>query len=95
METAPAGFADKIVLLGGWSLYHPSIEHVLENWGIENPYPDMIDNPRVLLIDKDIERTVEYLQKYYEPSARAEKLEELSAETGLEIYRIVSSDQRQ
>ncbi len=92
LETAPAGYADKIVLLGGWSLYHPSIEHVLESYGIENPYPDMIDNPRVLLIDKDIERTVEYLQKYYEPSARAEKLEELSAETGLEIYRMVSEE---
>ena len=92
LETAPAGFADKIVLLGGWSLYHPSIEHVLESYGIENPYPDMIDNPQVLLIDKDIERTVEYLQKYYEPSARAEKLEELSTETGLEIYRIVSEN---
>ena len=92
LETATAGFADKIVLLGGWSLYHPSIEHVLEKWGIENPYPDMIDDPQVLLIDKDIERTVEYLQKYYEPSARAEKLEQLSADTGLEIYRIVSEN---
>lgn len=92
LETAPAGFADKIVLLGGWSLYHPSIEHVLEKWGIENPYPDMIDDPQVLLIDKDIERTVEYLQKYYEPSARAEKLEQLSADTDLEIYRIVSEN---
>ena len=92
LETAPQGFADRIVLLGGWSLYHPSIEHVLEKYGIENPYPDMIDNPQALLIDKDIERTVEYLRKYYEPSARAEKLEELSTETGLEIYRIVSEN---
>lgn len=90
LETAPAGFADRIVLLGGWSLYHPSIEHVLEKYGIENPYPDMIDNPRVLLIDKDVERTVEYLQSYYEPNARAEKIEDLSSDMGLEIYRIVS-----
>lgn len=93
LETAPAGFADRIVLLGGWSLYHPSIEHVLEKYGIENPYPDMIDNPQVLLIDKDVERTVEYLQKYYEPSARAEKIEPMSSDTGLEIYRIVSGEQ--
>ena len=92
LETAPEGFADRIVLLGGWSLYHPSIEHVLEKYGIENPYPDMIDNPQALLIDKDVERTVEYLRKYYEPSAQAEKLEELSADTGLEIYRIVSGE---
>jgi hypothetical protein len=76
--------------LGGWSLYHPSIEHVLEKYGIENPYPDMIDNESVLLIDNDVERTIAYLREYYNEDATAEKLEELSSETGLNIYRIVS-----
>lgn len=90
LETAPAGFADRIVLLGGWSLYHPSIEHVLEHYGIDNPYPDMIGNEQVLLIDKEVERTLAYLQKYYDPNARAEPMEPLSRETGLKIYRIYS-----
>ena len=90
LETAPAGFADKIVLLGGWSLYHPSIEHVLEAYDIENPYPDMIGNEQVRLIDNDVERTLTYLQKYYDPNVRAEPVEPLSTETGLKIYRIYS-----
>lgn len=88
LETAPAGFADRIVLLGGWSLYHPSIEQVLERYGIENPYPDMIGNEGVLLIDNDVERTLAYLRKYYDPDAWAEPVEPLSGETGLKIYRI-------
>lgn len=92
LETAPAGFADKIVLLGGWSLYHPSIEHILEQYDIENPYPDMIDNEQVYLIDKDIERTLAYLKKYYDPQAEAELIEPLSRETGLQIYRILGSN---
>jgi hypothetical protein len=90
LEVAPAGYADKILQLGGWSLYHPSIEHILEKYGIENPYPDMIDNDSVLLIDDDVERTIAYLRVYYNENATAEKLEELSQETGLNIYRIVS-----
>lgn len=90
LETAPAGFADRIVLLGGWSLYHPSIEHVLEAYDIQNPYPDMIGNAQVRLIDNDVERTLAYLQKYYDPDAWAEPVEPLSSETGLKIYRIYS-----
>ncbi len=90
LETAPAGFADRIVLLGGWSLYHPSIEHVLESYDIENPYPDMIGNERVRLIDSDVERTLAYLREYYAPDVWAEPVEPLSSETGLSIYRIYS-----
>ena len=81
---------DRIVLLGGWSLYHPSIEHVLEAYNLENPYPDMIGNERVLLIDSDVERTLAYLQKYYDPEAWAEPVEPLSSQTWLSIYRIYS-----
>ena len=89
LETAPAGFAYRIVLLGGWSLYHPSIEHVLEAYEIENPYPDMIGNEQVRLIDSDVERTLAYLREYYDPDAQAEPVEPLSTETGLKVYRIL------
>ena len=90
LETAPAGFADRIVLLGGWSLYHPSIEHILDDYDIENPYPDMIGNEQVRLIDSDVERTLAYLRKYYDPNVWAEPVEPLSSETGLKIYRIAN-----
>ncbi|MGN0981963.1 MAG: hypothetical protein ACI4O0_03625 [Candidatus Limivicinus sp.] len=88
LETAPAEFGDKVVKLGGWSVKHPSISRVLAAYGIENPYPDMIGNERVLLIDKNVEQTLNYLHRYYDPEAWAEPVEALSAQTGLSIYRI-------
>ena len=48
----------------------------------------MIGNEQVRLIDNDVERTLAYLQKYYDPDAWAEPVEPLSSETGLMIYRI-------
>ena len=88
LETAPAGFADRIVLLGGWCVNHPGISRALAAYGVQNPYPDMIDNAQVRLIDNDVERTLAYLRKYYDPNVRAEPVEPLSTETGLSIYQI-------
>ena len=89
LEKAPKGFADRIVLSGGWSMYHPSITHVLQSWGIVNPYEDMIGNEGVYLIDKDIEQTLDYIHAYYDEDARAVEVQPLSQETGLKIYSIL------
>lgn len=88
LETAPAGFGDRVVKLGGWSVKHPSISRVLERYDIQNPYPDMIGNEQVLLIDKNVEQTLAYLHRYYDPEAWAEPVEPLSTQTGLKVYRI-------
>ena len=88
LETPPAGFADKLVLNGGWSMGHPEIEAILDRWGIENPYRDLVNREDVRLIDHDIDRTLAYLRGAYCPDAQAEAIEPLSGETGLMIYRI-------
>ena len=88
LETPPAGYADRLVHIGGWSMHHPVIEALLQKWGIENPYRDLINNDRVYLIDRDIERTLAYLRFAYDPDAEAELVQPLSAETGYPIYRI-------
>ena len=88
LETPPAGFADKLVLIGGWSMGHPEIEAILDRWGIENPYRDLVNREDVRLIDHDIDRTLAYLRGAYFPDAQAETVEPLSGETGLMIYRI-------
>ncbi|MBQ3703307.1 MAG: hypothetical protein II885_11195 [Oscillospiraceae bacterium] len=88
LETPPAGFADKLVLIGGWSMGHPEIERVLKNWDIENPYHDMVNRGDVYLIDHDILHTITYLRGAYYPKASAELVQPLSKETGLKIYRI-------
>ncbi|MCR5844152.1 MAG: hypothetical protein K6G66_09385 [Oscillospiraceae bacterium] len=88
LETPPAGFADTLVLIGGWSMGHPEIERILKNWNIENPYRDMVNRDDVCLIDHDILHTITYLRGAYYPKASAELVQPLSKETGLKIYRI-------
>lgn len=89
LETPPQGFADKLVLIGGWSMGHPEIEAVLESWGIENPYHDLVNREDVCLIDHDIRRTITYLRTAYYPKASAALVQPLSKETGLKIYHII------
>ena len=88
LETPPALFADKLLLIGGWSMGHPEIEAVLDRWSIENPYRDLVNREDVRLIDHEIDRTLAYLRAAYYPDAKAEAVEPLSEETGLMIYRI-------
>ena len=45
LECAPAGYADKLVHIGGWSMHHPVIEDILASYDIENPYRDIVNHP--------------------------------------------------
>ena len=88
LETPPAGFSDKLLLIGGWSMGHQEIEAILKEWGVENTYHDLVNRDDIRLIDHDIDRTLAFLRMAYYPKARAELVEPLSEETGLEIYRV-------
>jgi len=88
LETVPAGYADKLIHIGGWSMHHPVIVDILDSYGIENPYKDIVNHPDCYIIDNDIERTIAYISKYYYPSAEAELIEPLSSQTDLKIYKI-------
>ena len=81
--------ADKLVLIGGWSMGHPEIEAILNDWNVENPYHDLVNRDDILLIDHDIDRTMAFLRMAYYPNARAKLVQPLSEETGLMIYQIM------
>ena len=89
IEPAAAGYWDKIVLLGGFDPKHPVIMDNLKNYGVENPYRDIVDNNLVYIIDDDIELTLSHIHEFYDAGASAELVEPLSSETGLMIYRIL------
>ena len=89
-ETAPRGFAEKLVTIGGWTCQHPLVTDALARYGVVNPYRDMIDNRQVYIIDPNIDLTLSYVRSYYAPQARAELAEPVSSQTGLDIYRILS-----
>ena len=88
LETPPEGYADKLVLIGGWSMHHPVIEELLAGYGIENPWHDLVNREDVYLIDREVDRSLRFLRRWYYPEAEAELVEPLSAETGYQIYRI-------
>ena len=89
LETVPAGYSDKIILLGDWCVMHPNIAATMAEYGIYNPYEDVVGSDRAYLVVDDIAVTMAYINKYYAPEARAELVEPLSAETGLCIYRVL------
>ena len=88
LETPPKGYADRLVMIGGWSMHHPVIEKLLADWGIENPWRDLVNREDIYLIDHDIDRSLAFLRRWYYPEAEAELIEPLSRETGLMVYRI-------
>ena len=88
-EPYAKGYWDRIVLLGGFDCLHPTIMENLARYGVENPFRDCVGNDRVYLIEDDIELTLRYLREHYDPHAKAELVEPLSAETGMSIYRIL------
>lgn len=89
LETPPAGYADKLVQIGGWSMHHPVIEELLESRGIENPLPATSSGrDDIYITDNNIERTKKHINTYYDPDAVAVPVEPLSTETNLKIYYI-------
>ena len=83
------GYWDKIVLLGGFDCLHPTIMENLAQYGVENPFRDCVGNPKVCLIEDNIDLTLQYIHEHYDPEATAKLVEPLSSETGLDIYRIL------
>lgn len=83
------GYWDRIVLLGGFDCLHPTIMDNLARYDVENPFRDCVGNPRVYLIEDNIDLTLQYIHEHYDPKAGAERVEPLSSETGLDIYRIL------
>ena len=89
LETVPAGYSDKIILLGDWYVMHPKIAATMAEYDVVNPYEDVVGNDKAYLLVPDIEVTMAYINKYYAPEAQAELVEPLSSETGLCIYRVL------
>lgn len=87
-EASLPGYWDRIVLMGGFDPNHPVIMENLEAYGVKNPYRDIVNNNKVYIIEDDIELSLSHIREFYAPDAKAELMEQLSAETGLSIYRI-------
>lgn len=90
LEAFPQGYRDKLYFSAGWAVRHPQVMELLAEYDVENPYKDSVNNEKVYVIPNDVERLVRYVRYYYDENARAELVEDLSAEVGINIYKLVS-----
>ena len=51
---------------------------------------DLVDNDKACIISRDISTPLQFIRDNFAPEAKAELLEPLSSETGLNIYKITS-----
>lgn len=86
-EPVPWGIGDNQYPLGGWTANSPVYMDVLKAYGVGNPFRDMIDNDKVYLIDHQIDRTVRYLQTWYNADAHERLVREA---VDYKIYQIVT-----
>ncbi len=86
-DVIPYGILENQYALGGWGTGMPANNAILERYDIGNPFPDMIDNETVYLMDEDIELTTAYLRKWYDPDAEAIPVKKMGP---YEVYQIVT-----
>lgn len=70
-------FFSNIVVMGGWLSHAPHRVEALAQYGVENPYLDMIDNDTVYLIDYyNVSAKEVYLKEHYGLNVEREMLRE-------------------
>lgn len=92
LDPMPQGYRDNLYFSGGWVIRHPQVMELLNEYGLENPYRDAIDNDMVYVIPNDIDELIEYIRHYYDEDAQAVLVTELSNKVNINIYKLVSRD---
>ncbi|MBR2403514.1 MAG: hypothetical protein IKB01_12255, partial [Lachnospiraceae bacterium] len=87
---AEEGELSNFYLLGSWTVNTPITNQVLQNYGVKNPYRDIIDNPNVYILEADNNAALlQYIQENYSEKAQ---LEVARLVGGYKAYRVVTKD---
>lgn len=89
LDAVPEGRFKNVVWYGGWEMGNPLWQNKMEEYGIVNPYRDLIDKEHVYLVDNKIDLTVKYIQKHYQKNVEAELVKEAGY---LQVYQIKSKE---
>ncbi|MCR5304076.1 MAG: hypothetical protein K6E33_05885, partial [Lachnospiraceae bacterium] len=88
-DIMPKDIFGNIYFLGGWQVFEPETLKPLENYGVKNPYRDILTNEKILIVDDDIDLTMEYIHDYYDAGAQAVPAGMIGNE--YQVYRIEGS----
>lgn len=87
---ADTAFADdNLIPLGGWQAMYPPILKIMEDYGVQNPYRDCVDNDNICFFTDKIDIFVQHIREAYCPEAEAILIESVP-ENSLGLYKIVS-----
>lgn len=85
-DAIPFDSLENICKLGGWEAGNPLIEEIQSTYGVSNPYRDMINNPRVIVVDDKVNDTLRYLRDHYDSQVKAYKIKEINGQN-FYVYR--------
>lgn len=85
LSSIPFEMGKNLYPLGGWASATPLYQETLKEYGVTNPFRDIIGNEKIYIIDNGIDNTLEYIHTHYDKNAKAVLVSELGA---YKIYRI-------
>ena len=95
-EMYPVGYHKNFSNLGGWNTYSVPYIEKLQNYGITNPFRDMVDNPDVYLLGgSDLSSRVNYINRHYAEDAVARCVKVVYNElkdVEIKIYRVTTDE---
>lgn len=89
-DVIPSGIQSNVCSLGGWRTYSPTATEVLDVYGVENPFRDMVDNPDIYLADKGyVDMITAYISRHYNENVYACSVKNIK---GVFFYKILSKE---
>lgn len=84
------GYLENIGTLGGWLTESPYALSRYAEYGVTNPFRDLVNREDVRLMSEDVAPVLEYIRRHYAPDATAVPVRTVNGEYTL--YRIVSGE---
>lgn len=85
-EVVPEGLSENRVSLGNWLTGSPLTLSILQKFGVENPFHDVINHSDVYLIDNyGIDTELSYIQRHYEENAKGALVKNIN---GFSVYKV-------
>ena len=88
LNTMSENMFSNIYELGGWGIEMPLTNKILKNYGVYNPFSEVVNNPNIYVITFEYpDNIVSYIQDHYDENADAVLVKSYQ---GYQFYKIVS-----
>lgn len=91
-DVIPSGEQSNVCSLGGWRTYSPTATEVLNAYGVDNPFRDIVDNPDIYLADKKVvDMITAYISRHYNQNVYVCSVKNIN---GVFFYKMFSEEVR-